>query len=54
MDLPSGDRLAFSIFGNAHPMTAREAEETIDQIALAIYEKFAGRKKAAKPRPAEK
>jgi len=45
MDLPSGERLAFSIFGNADLLDSRDAEKTIDEIALAIYEKFAGRTK---------
>jgi D-alanyl-D-alanine carboxypeptidase/D-alanyl-D-alanine-endopeptidase (penicillin-binding protein 4) len=46
MDLPSGDRLAFSIFGNAHPASARKGAHAADQIALAIYEQFGGRRKS--------
>lgn len=45
MELPSGERLAFSIFGNADLLDARDAEKTIDAVALAIYEKYAGRAK---------
>jgi serine-type D-Ala-D-Ala carboxypeptidase/endopeptidase (penicillin-binding protein 4) len=46
MDLPSGNRLAFSIFGNAHTASARMGARVTDQIALAIYEHFGGRRKS--------
>lgn len=45
MELPSGEQLAFSIFGNAHSASAREGARAADQIALAIFERFGGRKK---------
>ncbi len=46
MDMPSGDRLAFSIFGNAHPASAHKGARAADQIALAIFEQFGGHKKS--------
>jgi len=45
MELPSGDRLAFSILGNADLLHAREAENVIDQIAVAVYQKYARQKR---------
>jgi D-alanyl-D-alanine carboxypeptidase/D-alanyl-D-alanine-endopeptidase (penicillin-binding protein 4) len=45
MDLPSGKRLAFSIIGNSHPLKGEEGAATLDQIALAVYDWFARRKK---------
>ncbi|HLY60944.1 MAG TPA: D-alanyl-D-alanine carboxypeptidase/D-alanyl-D-alanine-endopeptidase [Terriglobia bacterium] len=54
MDLPSGDRLAFSILGNSHPMSAHDGARAADQIALAIYEKFGGRKKSSDKKRKEK
>ena len=45
MDLPSGKRLAFSIIGNSHPLKGQEGAATLDQIALAVYDWFARRKK---------
>jgi D-alanyl-D-alanine carboxypeptidase/D-alanyl-D-alanine-endopeptidase (penicillin-binding protein 4) len=44
MDLPSGDRLAFSIFGNAHPASARKGARAVDQIAFALFEHFGRRR----------
>lgn len=44
MDLPSGERLAFSIIGNNHPMKSAEGAEIVDRIALAIYRHFVGRR----------
>ncbi len=41
MNLPSGDRLAFSIIGNSHLLKSGQAARIVDQIALAIYESFA-------------
>lgn len=40
MDLPSGERLAFSMFGNSHTLDTRGGEEVIDRMAVAIYEWF--------------
>lgn len=54
MDLPSGDRLAFSIFGNAHPASAHKGAYAADQIALAIFEQFGGRKKSPEKKRKEK
>ena len=45
MDLPSGERLAFSILGNNHPMKSVEGAAVVDRIALVIYRHFAGRRK---------
>ena len=44
MDLPNGDRLAFSLFGNADLLDAHDAVKVVDEIALAIYGKFAGKR----------
>ncbi len=41
MDLPSGQKLAFSIIGNSHPMKPNEGASALDRIALAIYDRFA-------------
>ncbi len=41
MDLPSGQKLAFSIIGNSHPMKPNEGASALDRIAVAIYERFA-------------
>lgn len=54
MDLPSGDRLAFSIFGNSHPASAHNGGHAADQIALAIFEQFGGRKKSHNKKRKEK
>jgi D-alanyl-D-alanine carboxypeptidase/D-alanyl-D-alanine-endopeptidase (penicillin-binding protein 4) len=43
MDLPSGERLAFSILGNNHPMKSAQGAAVLDRIALVIYRHFAGR-----------
>ena len=45
MDLPCGKRLAFSILGNSHPLKVQEGAATLDQIALAVYDWFARRKR---------
>ena len=50
MDLPSGGRLAFSILGNSNPASARLGALTADQIALAIFEKYGGRKRVVRRR----
>ncbi len=42
MDLPSGTRLVFSIIGNDYLLHTGEGVHAIDDIAVAIYEKFAG------------
>jgi D-alanyl-D-alanine carboxypeptidase/D-alanyl-D-alanine-endopeptidase (penicillin-binding protein 4) len=54
MDLPSGERLAFSIFGNLNPASARQGAHTADQIALAIFEQYGGRKKISQKKPTRK
>jgi D-alanyl-D-alanine carboxypeptidase/D-alanyl-D-alanine-endopeptidase (penicillin-binding protein 4) len=41
LDLASGERLAFSIMGNKHPMKAWEGAAMVDRIVLAIYQQFA-------------
>jgi D-alanyl-D-alanine carboxypeptidase/D-alanyl-D-alanine-endopeptidase (penicillin-binding protein 4) len=43
MDLPSGERLAFSILGNNHPVKSAQGAAVLDRIALVIYRHFAGR-----------
>lgn len=50
MDLPSGQKLAFSIIGNSHPMKPNEGASALDRIALAIYERFAA-EAPARPAP---
>ena len=45
MDLPSGERLIFSIIGNSHPLKAGEGARIVDRIAVAIYEAFEAQKK---------
>jgi D-alanyl-D-alanine carboxypeptidase/D-alanyl-D-alanine-endopeptidase (penicillin-binding protein 4) len=45
MDLPSGKRLVFSIIGNSYPLKEPQAAATLDQIALAVYDWFARRKR---------
>ena len=45
MDLPSGKRLVFSIMGNSHPLKEQQGAATLDQIALAVYDWFARRKR---------
>lgn len=45
MDLPSGKRLAFSILGNSYPLKDKEGEAVLDQIALAIYDWYAHRRR---------
>lgn len=45
MDLPSGERLAFSIMGNEHPLRAYQGKRVVDRITVAIYEHFGGRRK---------
>jgi D-alanyl-D-alanine carboxypeptidase/D-alanyl-D-alanine-endopeptidase (penicillin-binding protein 4) len=45
MDLPSGERLAFSILGNNQPMKSAQGAAVLDRIALAIYRHFAGRQR---------
>ena len=45
IDLSSGRRLAFSIVGNSHPLEEAQAEVTLDQIALAVYDWFSRRKR---------
>jgi D-alanyl-D-alanine carboxypeptidase/D-alanyl-D-alanine-endopeptidase (penicillin-binding protein 4) len=45
MDLPSGERLVFSIIGNSHLLKPAEGVHIVDQIALAIYESFGSRKR---------
>jgi D-alanyl-D-alanine carboxypeptidase len=46
MDLPSGQRLAFSIIGNGYLLKPAEGAAVVDEIAAAIYRHFAGRRKA--------
>jgi D-alanyl-D-alanine carboxypeptidase/D-alanyl-D-alanine-endopeptidase (penicillin-binding protein 4) len=44
MDLPSGERLAFSIMANHHPLANRAGQETLDAITVEIYNWFAGQR----------
>ena len=48
MQLPSGERLAFSIIGNSHPMKSAAGREIVDRITLEIFRQFAGRQRKAK------
>ena len=43
MDLPSGKRVVFSIFGNNHPMKETAGAATLDAVAIEIYKWFSGR-----------
>jgi D-alanyl-D-alanine carboxypeptidase/D-alanyl-D-alanine-endopeptidase (penicillin-binding protein 4) len=43
MELPSGDRLAFSILGNHHLLEASEGALVVDRLVLALYQRFARR-----------
>ncbi len=43
MNLPSGERLAFSIIGNSHPLSSSEAVRIVDGIALTIFEAYSPR-----------
>ena len=45
MEMPSGERLAFSVMGNDHPMRASEGKRIVDRITVAIYEHFGGRRR---------
>jgi serine-type D-Ala-D-Ala carboxypeptidase/endopeptidase (penicillin-binding protein 4) len=54
MDLPSGERLAFSIFGNANPGSSYAGARAADQIALAIYEHFGGRQASVRKKSSKK
>jgi D-alanyl-D-alanine carboxypeptidase/D-alanyl-D-alanine-endopeptidase (penicillin-binding protein 4) len=44
MDLPSGQRLAFSIVGNSHLLKPAEGAAVVDEIALAIYRQYVRRR----------
>jgi D-alanyl-D-alanine carboxypeptidase/D-alanyl-D-alanine-endopeptidase (penicillin-binding protein 4) len=44
MDLPSGKRLVFSIMANNHPLANLAGQETLDAIAVEIYNQFAKRR----------
>lgn len=44
MDLPSGERLAFSIIGNSHPLKSGAGARIVDRLTLAIFERFAVKK----------
>ncbi len=43
MDLPSGERLAFSIIGNSHPLGSNDGVRVVDQLALTLFQWFASR-----------
>jgi len=45
MELPSGDRLAFSLIGNSYLLKPAEGAAVVDRIALAIFQQFSGRRK---------
>lgn len=45
MELPSGERLAFSIMGNSYLLKPAEGAAVVDRIALAILQQFSGRRK---------
>jgi D-alanyl-D-alanine carboxypeptidase/D-alanyl-D-alanine-endopeptidase (penicillin-binding protein 4) len=40
MDLPSGQRLVFSIMTNNHPLPNKAGQDTLDAIAVEIYKWF--------------
>lgn len=42
MDLPRGERLAFSIIGNSYLLKPAEGAAVVDRIALAIFQEFSG------------
>jgi D-alanyl-D-alanine carboxypeptidase/D-alanyl-D-alanine-endopeptidase (penicillin-binding protein 4) len=42
MELPSGERLAFSIIGNSYLLRPAEGAAVVDRIALAILQQFRG------------
>jgi hypothetical protein len=44
MELPSGERLAFSMLGNSHNLDSRGGEELLDRTARALFEWFARKK----------
>jgi D-alanyl-D-alanine carboxypeptidase/D-alanyl-D-alanine-endopeptidase (penicillin-binding protein 4) len=44
MELPSGERLAFSMLGNNHNLDSRGGEELLDRTARAVFEWFARKK----------
>ena len=46
MELSSGERLAFSIIGNAYLLKPAEGAAVVDRIALAILQQFRGRQKS--------
>ncbi len=41
MELPSGERLAFSLIGNSYLLKPAEGAAVVDRIALAIFQRFA-------------
>jgi D-alanyl-D-alanine carboxypeptidase/D-alanyl-D-alanine-endopeptidase (penicillin-binding protein 4) len=43
MELPSGERLAFSIIGNSHPLKSAAGRDVVDRIALEILQQFSRR-----------
>ena len=45
MELPSGERLAFSIIGNSYLLKPAEGAAVVDRIALAILQQFSGRQR---------
>ena len=45
LELPSGERLAFSIMGNGYLLEPAEGAAVVDRIALAIFQQFRGRRK---------
>ncbi len=45
MDLPSGQRLAFSIMGNNYTLRSHDGAAVVDRVALALYDWYARRKR---------
>jgi D-alanyl-D-alanine carboxypeptidase/D-alanyl-D-alanine-endopeptidase (penicillin-binding protein 4) len=41
MNLPTGKRLVFSIMANNHPLANQAGQETLDAVAMEIYEWYA-------------
>ena len=44
MDLPSGRRLVFSLMTNNHPLSSRNGQETLDEVAQEIFKYYATRR----------
>jgi D-alanyl-D-alanine carboxypeptidase/D-alanyl-D-alanine-endopeptidase (penicillin-binding protein 4) len=45
MESPSGKRLVFSIMANNHPLSNKQGQDTLDAIAVEIYNRFSKRER---------